>query len=980
MNSNWKNRSAACARIVVSLCAAALWLAGSPEVQAQTYTPNDIYTIAGGGPVATTPLTAMLPGPTAAIKDSAGNIYIAAPASSYVFKLSAGGTFSIFTGKGYGGFGGDGKGVNLATVSEVAGLAFDSKGNIYIADAAGSRVRAVNMGKTTITVGTVSIKPGTIATVAGNGTKCDHSQVCGDGAVATSANLNLPESVALDGAGNIYIADSADNRIRVVNVGTGPTTIAGVSIAAGAINTIAGQSAACSNPQTGCGDGSQANQAFLNDPFGVAVDGNGNIYIADTYDQRIRLIAAGQNNITTFAGNGLACTNSLGGCGNGKAATSAEVHLPQAVFTDAAGDLYIADTQDHMIRYIAAGQTTITAVAGNGTQGSTGDGGPPTSAELNLPGGIFVDTAGNMLISDTGNQRVRQVTAGATPTISTIAGGGSGGDGGLPTQATLASPWAVAEDSTGNLYIADQANNRIRKITNPGKSNAQISTFAGNGNIGSCSGTPVVCTGDAGPAVSASLNLPSSIAFDSNGNLYIADSNDLVIREVDTNGKITTVFGNGRSCFPTTAQCGDTQGPLQASFALPLVVTLDASNNVYVSDWQGYRIREWNVATGLVSTVAGTGVAGVKGNGGPGNKANLNHPAGLVLDQQGNTYISDQYNNVIRRVSGGIINGFALNGNANLKGDGGLATKGSMWNPLMLAIDPAADIFISGGNDNTVQRISAATGIYSTVAGTPTNAVQGGFGGDGGPAINAHMANLGALVDGSNNLYIADGGNNRVRYVPLAAAVSFAPTTVKAGQWPLGQKGNPVAVTVTAGGGLDLNISALTIGGTNGPDFSQTNTCGTIPGALLSPQATCTVQITLTPSVYGPETGTLSFTDNATGSPQHVTLTGSGPDFAISDSPSTITVTAGGSGTSTITLTPQAKFNQAITLSCPTGLPNGATCSFATNPVQLFGGSAQTSVLTIQTSSSTPPGTYAVTTSGVYSNLTHSATITLTVQ
>jgi trimeric autotransporter adhesin len=970
-----KNDSVACTRIFLTLCAVVLWLAGSPAVQAQTYTANDIYTLAGGGPVPASPLAALLPGPTSAIKDSAGNIYLTAPASSYVFKLSSGGVFSAYTGKGFGGFGGDGKAVNLAGVSQVAGLAFDSKGNIYIADAAGSRVRAVNLGATTITIGSVSIKPGTIATVAGNGDKCDHSMVCGDGGVATSANLNLPESVAFDTAGNIYIADSYDNRIRVVNVSASTITIAGVSIAAGAINTIAGQAAACSNSQTACGDGGPANVAFLNDPFGVAVDSKGNIYIADTYDQKIRLIAAGQNNITTFAGNGIACTNSPLGCGDGRAATSAEVHLPQAVFTDAAGDLYIADTADHRIRYIAAGQSTITTVAGNGTQGFSGDGGAPTSAALDLPGGIFVDASGNMLISDSGNGRVRQVTSGATPAISTIAGGGTGGDGGSPTQATLALPWDAAEDAAGNLYIVDQGNNRIRKITNPGTPTAVISTYAGNGSIG--------YSGDGGPATAAGLDAPSGIAFDSSGNMYIADSNNLVIREVNAaTGNISTVFGNGQSCYPLTGQCGDTKGPLVSSFALPLNVALDSSNNVYVSDWQGHRIREWNITTGLVSTIAGTGNSGgVKGNGKLGKLAALDHPAGLVLDKSGNAYISDQYNNEVRWVaaSTGIINEYALNTNANLKGDGGPATKGSMWNPLELAIDPAGDVFISGGNDNTVQRISAATGIYSTVAGNPTNAIQGGFSGDGGPAVNARMANLGALVDGNNNLYIADGGNNRVRYVPLAAAVAFAPTTLNAGQWALGVAGNPVASTVTAGGGLDLNISAITIGGTNAADFSQTNTCGTLP-ALLSPQAACSVQVTLKPSLYGPETGTLTFTDNVTGGTQQITLNGSGPNFSISDSPNTLTVIHGStSPASTITLTPQAKFNQAVSLAC-SGLPSAATCLFSSNPVQLFGGAPQTSTLTIQTSTTTPTGTYTVTTTGTYSTLSNPATITLTVQ
>jgi sugar lactone lactonase YvrE len=958
-----------------------LGLAVSAAVQAQTYTANNIYTIAGGGPVPSAPLSALLPGPTAAIKDSAGNIYVAAPASSYVFKLSSGGAFSAYTGQGFGGFSGDGKAVNLAGVSQVAGLALDAKGNIYIVDAAGSRVRAVNTGSANITIAGVLIKPGTIATVAGNGDKCDHSMVCGDGGAAISANLNLPEQIAFDTNGNIYIADSYDNRVRVVNVGTSSITIAGVTIAAGAINTIAGQSAACSNSQTACGDGGPANQAFLNDPYGVAVDSKNNIYISDTYDQKIRFIAAGQSNITTIAGNGIACTNAPLGCGDGKAATSAEVHLPQGLFVDAAGDLYIADANDHRIRYIAAGQANITTVAGNGTQGFAGDGGAATSAELDLPGGIFVDGLGNMLISDSGNGRVRQVTAGATPTISTIAGGGTGGDGGSPTLATLAEPWDVAEYN-GNLFIVDQGNNRIRAI-NLGSSAVTvlgvtiqpgtIATVAGTGSIG--------YSGDGGAATAATLDLPSGIAFDSNGNLYIADSDNLVIREVNAStGIINTVFGNGSSCYPLTGQCGDTKGPLQASFSLPLNVTLDTANNVYVSDWQGYRIREWNVTTGLVSTTAGTGNPGSGGNGKRGGLANLNHPAGVVLDKLGNTYISDQYNNEIRWLSGGIINIFALNGNANLKGDGGPATKGSMWNPLELAIDPAGDLFISGGNDNTVQRISAATGIYSTVAGSSTNAIQGGYSGDGGPATSARMANLGALVDGNNNLYIADGGNNRIRYVPLAPAMTYAPTSLSLGQWAIGAVSNPVATTLTVGGGVDLNISNVAFSGANGSDFSQTNTCGTgtLP-LVVSPQQTCAISVTLKPSAYGAESATMTLTDNLTGGSQQIPLTGSGPTFSMTAAPTTLTVSAGGtSAPSTLSLTPQAKFAQAVTLTCA-GLPTGATCLFTANPVQMTGGGVTQAKVEVRTTTSTPTGTYPITVTGTYANLSDPVALTLTV-
>ena len=998
-----RNARAASATVVLSLCVTCLML--SLPTQAQTYTQNDIYTIAGGGSVATTAVTADLPGPTSAIMDSAGNIYIAAPLSAYVFKMTSTGAFSVFAGKGFGGFGGEGLKVSLSTLTAVAGLTIDSKGNIYIADTAGSRLRVVNMGTTNLVLAGVTIKPGTIATVAGNGTKCDHSGKCGDGGKATLANLNLPESIVLDPQGNIYIADSADNRIRVVNVGSTSVTLYGVTILGGNIGAVAGTGVACTNPQgnPACGDGTVASTATLNSPYGVALDSKLNLYIADTLDQRIRIVAPSTGIITTFAGNGIGCTNPVSGCGDGLAATSAEVRQPRGVATDPANDVYIADTLNNRIREVANGQNLIkTVVDTSGKEGFAGDLGSNASALINLPQSVLVDASGNLLISDSGNQRIRYANLGASSItiggvtipagqINTIAGGGNGGDGGLPTAALLALPWHVAEDAQGNLYIVDQGNNRVRKITNPGQSTAVISTFAGNGIVGSCSGTPAVCTGDGGPAASASLNAPSSIAFDSHGNAFIADSGNIVIREVSSTGTISTPFGNGGFCFPTTSACGDAGPPTGASFDLPLTVAVDINNNVYVSDWQGNRIREWNTTTNVVSTVAGTGVAGRSGDGGPATSANLNHPAGLVIDNVGNEYISDQYNGVMRQVcnssSGtnclalskqGDIYTWALNGQAKLAGDGGTKLSGSMWNPLMLAISPAQDVYISGGNDNTVQRVSMVTGIYSTVAGNPTNAIKGGFSGDKGPAINARMANLGAMIDGQSNLFIADGGNNRVRYVPLAPGISLSNTTLNLGQWALGSTGSQVPDTITGAGGLDLSLTSFTVTGPNSGDVGVVNNCGTLP-ALVSPEASCNIDLTLTPSVYGPESATLNINDNVTGSPQLVTLTGSGPNFTTSVSPTSLTVTAGSAGTATASLAPQAKFNQPITMSC-SGLPASTTCAYNPNPVPMPGGSTQTSALTIQTSSTTPKGTYTVQITGTFGTLVNSTPLTLTVQ
>lgn len=989
---NRRNHNSSSTRVIFTLCV--LCLAFAASSQAQTYTANDIYTIAGGGTVATTTLAAQLPGPTNAVMDASGNMYIAAPQSAYVFKVTPTGAFSVFTGKGYGGWSGDAHAYANATITSVVAFAFDSKGNLYLADAGGSRIRAINFGTATITIAGVKIPAGDIATVAGNGIKCDHAGVCGDGGAATSANLNLPESIALDAAGNIYIADSADNRIRVVNVGATTITIANVSIGAGKIQTVAGQGTACSNPQgsPACGDGGAATAGFLNSPYGVALDSNGNIYIADTYDQRIREVTATTGIISTIAGNGIGCTNPASGCGDKGAATSAELRQPRGVTVDGSLNVYIADTLNNRIREVTAGTGIInTIVDSNGVQGFLGDGGSPAGAQIDLPTSVVLGSNTTLLIADTGNQRIRCVNLGTTATvvagqtvnpstILTVSGGGMGGDGGSPTKALLALPWDAAEDAAGNLYIVDQANNRIREITNPGLNSAVITTYAGTGSAG--------YSGDNGLAVSATLNAPSSIAFDSSGNLYIADSGNLVIRKVDASTKvITTVFGNGNSCYPTTAACGDGGPPTGASFALPLTVALDSANNVYVSDWQGEKVREWNTSTNIVSTVAGTGNIGYNDNNLLATAANLNHPAGLVIDNQGNIYISIQYNGVVGQVclspsktncvsgaQNGFIYNWALNSAARLSGDGGPKLNGSMWNPLMLAIDPSQNIYISGGNDNVVQRVDQVTGIYSNVAGNPTNAIQGGFTGDKGPAVLARMANLGAMVDGKNNLYIADGGNNRIRFVPFAPGISLQANTLSLGQWALGTKGTAVPFTITGAGGMDLNVTGFSFTGANSGDVSQTNTCA----GPVSPQATCSVQLSLTPSVYGPETAVLNIADNVTGSPQLVTLTGSGPNFSIGANPTTLTVSAGSTGTSTVTLTPQAKFNQPITLSC-SGLPGTVSCGYSPNPVSMPGGSAQTSTLTVTVPSGTAAGTYTITIAGTYGTLTNLTTLTLTV-
>jgi len=332
-------------------------------------------------------------------------------------------------------------------------------------------------------------------------------------------------------------------------MGTTAVTIFGVKIQPGNIAAVAGNGVPCAQPTGKCGDGGTAIGPTLNYPQSVAFDSAGDLYIADTRDNKIRMIApAASPVITTVAGNGSTC-NPVSHCGDGGPATSANLYQPMSVFLDpVTSNIYIADTFGNKIRMVSGG--TITTIAGTGAQGYSGDGAAATSALLNRPESVFLDSTGNLIVADEGNERIRQFAVGGN--ISTIAGGGLGNDGGPALNAILANPFNLAEDSNGNLYIADTANNRVRFIN---ASTRVISTFAGTGNAG--------YTGDSGPAASATLDGPTGVAIDTLGDIFIADTNNQVIREVLAgSGNIVTYAGTGKSCAlgNNLNQCGD-NGP-----------------------------------------------------------------------------------------------------------------------------------------------------------------------------------------------------------------------------------------------------------------------------------------------------------------------------------------------------------------------------------------------------------------------------------
>jgi uncharacterized protein (TIGR03437 family) len=507
--------------------------------------------------------------------DSAGNLYIA---DNFRIRKVSNGVITTVAGNGMSGSSGDNGPATSAQLNQPEGLAVDSAGHLYIADWQNNRIRMVSNG--------------VITTAVGNGTR----GFSGDGGPATSAQLAYPQSVAVDSAGNLYIADASNSRIRKVSNGV--------------IATVAG------NGGFGfSGDGGPAVSAQLNGPTGLAVDSAGNLYIADQSNQRIRKVSNGM--ITTVVGGG----TSIGD--NGPVASAQ--FAPAGVAVDSAGNLYIADQLNQRIRKVSNG--VITTVAGNGTQGYSGDNGPATSAEFEDPVGVAVDSAGSLYIADHANDRIRKVTNGV---IVTVAGNGTvgfSGDGGPATNAQLSWPGGVAVDSAGNLYIADSDNFRIRKV-----SNGVIATVAGNGMSG--------FSGDNGPATSAQLAYPSGVAVDSAGSLFIADSNNNRIRKV-SNGVITTVAGDG-----VPGYSGDNGPATSAQLAYPSGVAVDSAGSLFIADSNNNRIRK--VSGGVITTIAGNGTEGYSGDGGPATSAELSLPFDIAMDSAGNVYISDDYNGTIR--------------------------------------------------------------------------------------------------------------------------------------------------------------------------------------------------------------------------------------------------------------------------------------------------------------------------------------------
>ena len=672
-------------------------------------------------------------------------------------------TYTITTIAGADSASGDGGPATEALLTFPYSVAVDEEGNLYIADSENHRIRKVDA------------ESGIITTFAGTG----EEGFGGDGGPATEAKLDWPSGVAVDAAGNVYIADQENERIRKVD-------------AEGIITTFAGSGA---YGYKGDEDGIPATEAKLNWPTGVAVGANGHVYIADSYNNLIREVDT-EGIITTIAGTGRVFgffeEPDQDDVGDGGPATEARLDWPIGIAVDAEGNVYVADRGHHRVRKLTrmdAGYV-ITTIAGTGDEGDEdedgdiGDGGAAVEAQLDAPRGVAVDVEGNVYVADTGANRIRQIDLEGM--ITTIAGGEDDGDEST-LMARLSVPRGLAIDADGVLYVADTGNNQIHELDDEG-----MTAVAG-----------VAGLGDGGPATHARLLDPNGVAIDADGTIYITDTGNRRVRKVDAEGVITTFAGTGEQ-----GDGGDGGPATSAQFYYPGGIAIDSAGNVYIADLYGHRIRKVDTE-GIITTFAGTGEAGDAdkdgdiGDGGPATSAQLRYPAGLAFDADDNLYIADAGNSRIRKVTrmgeDYIITTFA-GSERSFSGDDGPAAEAQLSSPLGFEIDGDGNFYLTDlyYDRNRVRKIDTE-GIITTIAETTSiggvtvgadggvfisevgagrilrlspsgvlsiiaGSAKSGFSGDGVPATQAQLHKpKGIELDASGNVYVADSENNRVR-------------------------------------------------------------------------------------------------------------------------------------------------------------------------------------------------------------------------
>lgn len=603
--------------------------------------------------------------------DKSGNLYIADRNNHRIRKVDTRGTISTVAGTGTAGFTGDGGPAIKAQLNHPSGIAFDGKGNLFFSDRSNERIRKIDSN-------------GNISTYAGNGKE----GFKGDSGPALQASLDKPFGIAFDRKGNLYIADRGNNRVRKVNP-------------QGIMTTVAGDGGFFFS-----GDNGPAYRASVAGPTGVVVDDQGVLYIADRNNNRIRAVDK-QGMITTIVGTGKQDYN-----GDSEVARETNLHLPFGVALDPEGKLLVIDRSHYRIRSINLKRGSVKTIAGNGAKMFAGDGGPATGATLSFPHGITVDKDDNVIVSDKGNYRIRQISPDGI--IQTIVGKGIRGNigDGLPAmEASIYGATSLKLNNKGEIFIISPSGfvSLIRMIDENGIMQKFLDTVTPRylESIGKSKYKGKVQTGEL-----ATITTFSDFAFDHKGNMFISDRLNHQIRKVDPKGNITTIAGTGESGY-----YGDGGPASEAAFRDPSALATDKEGNLYIADGANNMIRKIDTK-GIVSTIAGNGKHDTAGDGGPALKASIRYMDYLQVSPKGELHIVGMNGNTIRKITkDGKIMRVAGSGYQGYSGDGGPATKAMLKSPLAVAFDSKNNMYITDMGNNRIRKVDA-NGIISTFAGT----------------------------------------------------------------------------------------------------------------------------------------------------------------------------------------------------------------------------------------------------------------------
>ena len=686
------------------------------------YTPYTFTTIAGGvggaGSADGMGSAARFAEPYSVAVDSAGNVYVADTGNNTIRKVTPAGEVTTLAGLAGSKGSADGAG-SMARFCYPEGVAVDNAGNVYVADSLNETIRKVTPAGAVTTLAGMT---GNLGSVDGKGSE---------------ARFNGPQGIAVDRAGNIYVADTISCTIRKITSDGVVTTLAGLVNVSGSKD----------------GKGSDARfGSMFGGPSSVAVDGAGNIYVADKANQTIRKVTS-TGVVTTLAG----VAGSQGT--NDGPANVARFYDPEGVAVDKSGNVYVADFNNHTIRKVTPKGmvTTLAALAGSlgfvdGKGSAARFGNVPSFG----PSGVAVGTDGNIFVADTGNHAIRKVTPEGVVTTLAGSAGGTGSADGAGSFARFRYPGGAAVDKAGNVYVADTGNDTIRKMTPQGV----VTTLAGlAGQRGSVDGT----------GSKARFTDPFDVTVDSSGNVYVADEGNDTIRKVTPEGVVTTLAGLAGNFGSTdgigsAARFGSKDGG-------PSGVAVDGVGNVFVTDTQNHTIRKVT-PMGVVTTLAG--IASISEYGWPvggsrdatGSEARFNYPWGVVVDKDGIIYVADSLNHTIRKVTpAGVVS--TLAGQTGLTGPASLANVGSadgtgnaarFWGPHCLAVDSAGNIYVTDTGNRTIRRITSE-GVVTTVAGQVGS--NGNADGTGSMARFGYPA--GVAVDSAGNIYEVDSDNSTIR-------------------------------------------------------------------------------------------------------------------------------------------------------------------------------------------------------------------------